>query len=55
MLPAAIGPVGIGRLRCKDSHWGGLLRERIGRLDVATGRLAGVACLMAVTALYNPA
>ena len=37
------------------SHWGGLLRERAGRLDVATGRLACVACLMAVTALYNPA
>ena len=37
------------------SHWAGLLRERAGRLDVATGRLACVACLMAVTALHNPA
>lgn len=36
-------------------NWGGLLRERAGRLDVATGRLACVACLMAITALYNPA
>ncbi|KQQ21423.1 hypothetical protein ASF56_17800 [Methylobacterium sp. Leaf122] len=36
------------------SHWGDLLRERAGRLDVATGRLACVACLMAVTALHNP-
>ncbi len=36
------------------SHWGGLLRERAGRLDVATGRLAFVACLMALTALANP-
>ncbi|GAB6841155.1 IS5-like element ISMac15 family transposase [Methylorubrum rhodinum] len=37
------------------SHWGGLLRERAGRLDVATGRLACVACLMAANALNNPA
>ena len=37
------------------SHWGGLLRERVGRLDVATGRLACVACLMAANALNNPA
>ncbi|MEH3117167.1 MAG: transposase [Methylorubrum populi] len=37
------------------SHWGGLLRERAGRLDVATGRLACVACLVAANALNNPA
>ena len=37
------------------SHWGGLLRERAGRLDVATGRLICVACLMAANALNNPA
>ena len=29
------------------SHWGGLLRERASHLDVATGRLACIACLMA--------
>ncbi len=38
------------------SHWGGgLHRERAGRLDVATGRLACVASLMAANALNNPA
>ncbi|WP_432807174.1 transposase [Methylorubrum extorquens] len=37
------------------SHWGGLLRERADRLDVATGRLTCVACLMAANALNNPA
>lgn len=37
------------------SHWGGLLRERAGRLDLATGRLACVASLRAANALYNPA
>ena len=36
------------------SHWGGLLRERAGRLDVATGRLACAAYLMAANALNNP-
>ncbi|WP_050735622.1 IS5/IS1182 family transposase [Methylobacterium sp. ARG-1] len=36
------------------SHWGGPLRERAGRLDVATGRLACVASLMAANALNNP-
>lgn len=36
------------------SHWGGLLRERAGRLDVATGRLACVVSLMAANALNNP-
>jgi putative transposase len=34
--------------------WGGLLRERAGRLDVATGRLAFVAVLSGVQALLNP-
>ncbi|TXM64421.1 transposase, partial [Methylobacterium sp. WL120] len=37
------------------SHWAGLHRERAGRLDVATGRLACVASLMAANALNNPA
>ena len=37
------------------SHWCGPHRERAGRRDVATGRLACVACLMAVNALNNPA
>jgi putative transposase len=36
------------------SHWGGVLRERAGRLDVATGRLACVASLLAAGALNNP-
>lgn len=37
------------------SHWGGRHRERAGRLDVAKGRLACVASLMAANALKNPA
>jgi putative transposase len=37
------------------SHWGGLHRARAARLDVATGRLACVASLMAANALNNPA
>jgi transposase len=37
------------------SHWGGLHRERAGRLDVATGRLTCLASLMAANALNNPA
>jgi hypothetical protein len=36
------------------THWGGLLRERAGRLDVAAGRLAVVAVLSGVQALLNP-
>lgn len=40
---------------CWLSHRASLRRERAGRLDVATGRLACVACLMAVTALHNSA
>ena len=34
--------------------WSGLLRERAGRLDVATGRIAFVAVLSGVQALLNP-
>ncbi|KQP18938.1 transposase [Methylobacterium sp. Leaf100] len=37
------------------SHRGGLHRERAGRLDVATGRLACAASFMAANALNNPA
>ena len=37
------------------SHRAGLRRERAGRLDVATGRLACVASLTAANALTNPA
>jgi putative transposase len=36
------------------SHWGGLLRDRAGRLDVSTGRLALAAILSGVEALINP-
>lgn len=36
------------------AHWGGLLRDRAGRLDVAAGRLAFVAVLSGVQALINP-
>lgn len=36
------------------SHWGGLHRERAGRLDVATGRLACAASLIAANPLNNP-
>lgn len=36
-------------------HWGSLHRERAVRLDVATGRLACVASLMAANALNNSA
>lgn len=36
------------------THWGGLLRDRAGRLDVAAGRLACVAVLSGVEALINP-
>ncbi|SFL98559.1 Transposase DDE domain-containing protein [Methylobacterium pseudosasicola] len=36
-------------------RWGGLLRERAGRLDVTTGRLACLASLMAARAFNNPA
>lgn len=36
-------------------HWGGLLRDRAGRLDVSTARLACTAVLASVEALINPA
>jgi putative transposase len=35
-------------------HWGGLLRDRAGRLDVAAARLAFAAVLSGVEALLNP-
>ena len=35
-------------------HWGGLLRDRAGRLDVAGARLAFAAALSGVEALLNP-
>ena len=35
-------------------HWGGLLRDRAGRLDVSTARLACTAVLAGVEALINP-
>lgn len=37
------------------THWGGLLRDRAGRLDVATARLECAAVLAATEALINPA
>jgi len=36
------------------AHWRGLLRDRVGRLDVSAGRLAFVAILSGVQALLNP-
>ena len=36
------------------SHWNGLVRDRAGRLDVSTGRLAFAALLSGVEALINP-
>ena len=36
------------------THWGGVLRDRAGRLDVAAARLAFVAILAGVQALINP-
>ncbi len=37
------------------THWGGLLRDRAGRLDVAAARIACTAVLAATEALINPA
>ena len=37
------------------AHWGGLLRDRAGRLDVAAARIACAAVLAATQALINPA
>ncbi len=36
------------------THWGGLLRDRAGRLDVSAARLAFAAILSGVEALLNP-
>jgi transposase len=36
------------------AHWGGLVRDRAGRLDVAAGRIAFVAILSGVEAIINP-
>jgi transposase len=36
------------------SHWGGLARDRAGRLDVSAARLAFVGVLSAFEALLNP-
>lgn len=36
------------------THWGGRLRERAGRLDVAAARLAFTAILSGVASLLNP-
>lgn len=36
------------------THWGGLLRDRAGRLDVAAARIACAAVLAATEALINP-
>lgn len=35
-------------------HWGGLLRDRAGRLDVSAGRIAFTAVLSGIAALINP-
>jgi transposase len=35
-------------------HWGGLLRDRAGRLDVSAGRVILVAILSGIDALINP-
>ena len=35
-------------------HWGGLLRDRAGRLDVAAARVTLVAVLSGIAALINP-
>lgn len=36
------------------SHWGGLLKDRAGRLDVAAGRISFICVLSGVEALLNP-
>jgi transposase len=36
------------------THWGGLLRDRAGRLDVAAARIACTAVLATTEALINP-
>ncbi len=37
------------------AHWGGLLRDRAGRLDMAAARIACAAVFAAPEALINPA
>lgn len=37
------------------AHWGGLLRDRAGRLDIAAARIACAAVFAATEALINPA
>ena len=36
------------------THWGGLLRDRAGRLDVSAARIAFVAAVSGIEALINP-
>ena len=36
------------------THWGGLLRDRAGRIDVSAARIACVAVMAAVQAIINP-
>jgi len=36
------------------AHWGGLLRDRAGHLDVSAARIAFAAILSGVEALLNP-
>ena len=36
------------------AHWGGLLRDRAGRLDVSAGLLAFAAILSGLQAVLNP-
>ena len=58
--PAAKGFVVIARRWVVErsfgwlSHWGGLARDRAGRLDVSAGRLACAGILAGVEALLNP-
>ena len=43
----------VERISGRFSRWGGPMRERAGRLDVAPGHLTFGACLMALTALVQ--
>jgi transposase len=58
--PAAKGFVVLGRRWVVErsfgwlAHWGGLLRDRAGRLDVSAARIAFAATLSGVEALLNP-
>ena len=44
----------VRRSFCWLVHWGGLLRDRAGRLDVSAARIAFAAVLSGVEALLNP-